>query len=80
MRRILRRRAQRSLDYGGHLIVVDCSRSSWPSLVQQAFDAIRQESPTPLPDSVLVEPEFIGDRFAQQAIGASQDDVASLRK
>jgi hypothetical protein len=80
MRRILRRRAQRALDHGGHLIVVDRSRSSWASLVQQAFDAIRQESPTPLPDGVLVEPEFIGDGFAQQAIGASQDDVASLRK
>jgi hypothetical protein len=53
--RVDRCRAQRPLDHGGNLIVVDSSRSARASLIKQSIAAIFQKSATPLADCVFVE-------------------------
>jgi len=40
MRRVGRRRLQRSLDHGGNLIVVDAARAARAGFVKQAITAI----------------------------------------
>ncbi|MGY4319321.1 hypothetical protein ACVWW1_008648 [Bradyrhizobium sp. JR3.5] len=79
MRRIGRRRMQRPLDHGGHLIVVDGSRAAKAGFVKQAITAILQKSAAPLANGLFVEAEFGSDRLAWQAIRTSQDSAASLR-
>jgi len=51
-------RAQRPLDHGSNLIVVDSSRSAGASLIKQTIAAILQKSATPLANCVLVEVEL----------------------
>src|SRR5438552_14172271 len=58
VRCILWRRAQRALDHGGDLIIIDRSRSTRTSLIQEPFDAVHQKAPTPLPDRVLMDAQF----------------------
>jgi hypothetical protein len=79
VRRVDRRRAQRPLDHGSHLIVVDGSRAARASFVKQAITAILQKSAAPLANGVFVDAEFGCHRFAWQAICTSQDRAASLR-
>lgn len=73
------RRAQCALDYGGDLIVVDRSWPAGSGLVQQAFDTILQEAPPPSPDRVFVHAQLGSNHLALNAVGAAQDDAASLR-
>ncbi len=40
MRCVARRCAQRALDHGRDLIIIDGSRSTWPRFVEQALDPI----------------------------------------
>jgi hypothetical protein len=79
VRRIDRRRAQRPLDHGGNLIVVDGSRAARAGLVEQAIAAILQKPTAPLANGVFVEAEFGSCRLAWQAIRTSQHRAASLR-
>jgi hypothetical protein len=58
VRRVTWRRAQRPLDHGRNLIVIDASRSPGASLVQQTITAIPQKSATPLANGVFVQAEF----------------------
>jgi hypothetical protein len=58
VRRVDRCRAQRPLDHGSNLIVVDCSRSVGASLVKQTIVAILQKSATPLANCVFVGAEL----------------------
>src|SRR5262245_9420100 len=77
--RVDRCRAQRPLDYGRNLIVVDTSRSTRTSLVKQTIAAILQKSATPLANCVFVEAELGGHILARQAVRTSQNDAASFR-
>jgi hypothetical protein len=79
VRRVGRRRAQRPLDHGGDLIVVDGSRAARAGLVKQAITAILQKSATPLANGVFVEAEFGSHGLAWQAIRTPQDRAAALR-
>jgi hypothetical protein len=79
VRRILWRGAERALDHGGDLIIINRSRSAWTSLIQEPFDAVLEKAPTPLPDRVLMEAELACDGLAGRAIRASEDDPAALR-
>ncbi len=79
MRRIDWRRAQRPLDHGSNLIVIDSSRSAGASLVKQTFAAILQKSATPLANCVFVEADLGSHILARQAVRTSQNDAASLR-
>ena len=53
MRRVGRRRAQRPLDHGSNLIVVDGARAAGAGLVEQAIAAILQKSAAPLANGVF---------------------------
>jgi hypothetical protein len=77
--RVDRYRAQRPLDHGGNLIVVDSSRSAGANLIKQPIAAILQKSATPLANCVLVEAELGSHILARQAVRTSQNDAASLR-
>ena len=66
---ILRRGAERALNHGGDLIIIDRSRASSTGLIQELLDAVRQKAPTPFPDRVLME---------AGAIRASEDNSATL--
>lgn len=59
MGRVRRRCAQRPLDHGGDLIVVDRARSAGASFVEQPVDTTSQEAPTPLADRMLVTPSSV---------------------
>jgi hypothetical protein len=80
VRRVDRCRAQRPLDYGGNLIVIDRSGSAGASLVKQTIAAILQKSTTPLANRVFVEAELGSNLLARHAVRTSQDDAASLRQ
>jgi hypothetical protein len=73
-------RAQRPLDDGSNLIVVNSSRSAGPSLVKQTIAAVIQKSATPLANCVFVEAELGGHILARQAVCTPQNDAASLRQ
>jgi hypothetical protein len=73
-----RRRAQRALNDGGNLIVIDRAWPAGPHLIQQAFDAILQEPPPPLAHGVFVNAQFSRNRLTGQAIATSQDDPAAF--
>jgi hypothetical protein len=75
---IRRRRAERALDHGGDLIIIDRSRPPWTSLIQEALDAILQKTPTPLPDRILVNAQLTGNRFAGRAIRTPQNNPAAV--
>src|SRR5882757_1480718 len=77
--RVNRRRAQRPLDHGSNLIVVDGSRAARAGLVEQAITAIFQKPAAPLANGVFVDAEFGSHRFARQAVRTSQDRAAALR-
>jgi hypothetical protein len=79
VRRIGRRRTQRSLDHGGNLIVVYGSRPTRTGFVKQAITAILQKSAAPLANGVFVKAKFGGDRLAWQTIRTPQDRAAPLR-
>jgi hypothetical protein len=79
VRRVGRYRTQRSLDHGGHLIVVDGARAPWAGFVKQAITAILQKPTAPLANGVLVDAEFGSHGFAWQAVRTSQDRAAPLR-
>ncbi len=79
VRRVDRRRAQRPLDHGSNLIVVDGSRAARAGLVEQAITAILQKPAAPLANGVLVDAEFGSHRFAWQVVRTSQDRAAPLR-
>jgi hypothetical protein len=80
VRRIGRRRTQRSLDHGGNLIVVDGARAARAAFVKQTIAAILQKSAgRPLANGVFVEAKLGGDRFAWQTIRTPQDRAAPLR-
>ena len=72
------RRAERALDHGGNLIVLDRSRSAGTGLVKQPLDAILQKSPTPLANSVFMDAKLGRNGLARHAVRASQDNPASL--
>lgn len=78
MRRVGRRRAQRPLDHGSNLIVVDDAKATRAALVEQAITAILQKSAARLANGVFVEAEFDSHRLAWQSIRASQDRATSL--
>jgi hypothetical protein len=62
--RRVRRGAQRPLDHGGNLIVVDGSRSARASLVEQTVTATLQEASPPLAHGMLVQAKLGADRLA----------------
>jgi len=72
-------RAQRPLDYGSNLIVVDSSRSAGASLIKQTIATILQKSATPLANRVFMVAELGSHVLARQAVRTSQNDAASLR-
>src|SRR5215217_7924346 len=72
-------RAQRPLNHGGDLLIVDRPGTSWSGFVQQALDTIPQEAPAPFADRVLVHSQLGSDDLAWDPISAAQDDPASLR-
>jgi hypothetical protein len=45
VRCILWRGAERALDHGGDLIIINRSRSAWTSLIQEPFDAVLEKAP-----------------------------------
>jgi hypothetical protein len=66
--RVDRCHAQRPLDHGGNLIVVDSSRSAGANLIKQPIAAILQKSATPLANCVFVEAELGSHILARQAV------------
>jgi len=56
--RVDRRRAQRPLDHGSNLIVVDGSRAARAGFVKQAITAILQKSAAPLANGVFMNAKF----------------------
>jgi hypothetical protein len=79
VRRVGRRRAQRPLDHGGDLIVVDGARAARSRFIKQAITPIPQKSAAPLANSVFMDAEFGSYGLAWQAIRTPQDRAASLR-
>jgi hypothetical protein len=79
VRRIDWCRAQRLLDHGSNLIVVDSSRSARAGLVKQTIAAILQKSATPLANCMFVQAELGSHILTRQAVRASQNDAATLR-
>ncbi len=75
-----RRRIKRSLDHLGHAIVLYGPRPSRAGLVQQAINAIGDETPAPLADSMFMDAQFRRHGLARQPLGAAQDHAATLRK
>ena len=78
VRRVGRRGAQRPLDHGRNLIVVDGSRPARTSLVEQAIAAILQEAAPPFANCVFVQAELGRDGLAGQSIRTAQTDAAPL--
>ena len=78
VRRVGRRGAQRPLDHGRNLIVVDGSRPARTSLVEQAIAAILQEAAPPFANCVFVQAELGRDGLAGQSIRTAQNDAAPL--
>jgi hypothetical protein len=76
---VSRRRAQRPLDHGSNLIVIDHSRSAGARLVKKTLAAILQKSATPLANCVFVEAKLGSHILARQAVCTAQNDAASLR-
>jgi hypothetical protein len=68
VRRVERCRAQRPLDHGSKLIVIDRSRSAGARLVKKTLAAILQKSATPLANSVFVEAELGSNILARHAV------------
>jgi hypothetical protein len=79
VRRVDWRRAQRPLDHGCNLIVIDGSRAARAALVEQAITAIFQKSAAPFANGVFMDTKFGGHGFAWHAIRTPQDRAASLR-
>jgi hypothetical protein len=79
VRRIGRRRTQRSLDHGRNLIVVDGARAARAGFVKQAITAILQKSAAPLANGVFMNAEFGSHGLAWQPIRTPQDRAAPLR-
>ncbi|MCP1758593.1 hypothetical protein J2R87_009714 [Bradyrhizobium elkanii] len=79
MRRVARRRLQRSLDQGGNLIVADRARAARSRFVKQAITAILQKSAAPLANGVVMDAEFGSHGLVWQAICTPQDRAAPLR-
>ena len=79
MRHVDRCRAQRPLDHGSNLIVIDRSRSAGTRLVKKTLAAILQKTATPLANRVFVEAELGSHLLARQVVSTSQNDAASLR-
>jgi hypothetical protein len=79
VRRVGRRRTQRSLDHGRNLIVVDGARAASAGFVKPAITAIVQKSATPLANGVFMNAEFGSHRLAWQAIRTPLDCAAPLR-
>src|SRR5258708_37917143 len=79
VRRVRRRGAQRPLDHGSNLIVVDGSRAARAGLVKQAITAILQKSAAPLANAVFVDAGVGCHTPAWQAVRTSQDRAAPLR-
>jgi hypothetical protein len=77
--RVDRCRAQRPLDHGSNLIVVDSSRSAGAGLVKQTIAAILQKSATPFANCVFVQAELGSHILTRQAVCTSQNDAATLR-
>jgi hypothetical protein len=77
LRRVDRRHAQRPLDYGGNLVVVDGSRAATAGLVEQAITAILQKPAAPLANGVLVDTKFGSDGLAWQAEISRPSDPSS---
>jgi hypothetical protein len=73
-----RRGAQRLLDHGRNLIVLDGSRPARTDLVEQAIAAILQKTTPPLANRVFMQAELGCDRLAGQSLRTSQDDAAPL--
>ena len=80
MGRVGRRRAERPLNDLGHRLVRDGPGPAQPRLVPQACEALLHEAAPPLPNGMLMHPEFRGDRLARQPRGAPQNHVAALRQ
>ena len=78
MRGVFWRRAERTFDDGGNLIVLDCSRSAGTGLIQEPFDTVLQKPPTPFADSMLVDAKLTRYRLARHAISAPQNNPAAL--
>jgi hypothetical protein len=73
------RRAQRALNHGGNLIVVDRPWPAGSGLVQQPFDTVLQKTTTPFPDRVFVHAKLGSNGLALNAVSAAQNDATSLR-
>lgn len=73
-----RRGAQRWLDHGRNLIVVDGALPARTSLVEQAIAAILQEAAAPFANRVFVQAELGRDGLAGQAVRTSQNGAAPL--
>ena len=78
MGRIAGRGAQRPLDHGGDLIVIDRPGPAWPGFVQQTLHAILEEAAPPLADRMLMHPQLSRDGLAGNAVGATKNDPAPL--
>src|SRR5215831_1764942 len=76
--RVGRRGAQRALDHGRNLIVVDGSRSARTSLVEQPVAAILQEAAPPFANRVFVQPQLGRDGLAGQSVRTTKNDAAPL--
>ena len=74
-----RRGCERSLDDAGLLLVRDGPRPARSRRVPQAGDAVLHEAPPPLPDRMLMHPEFRGNDLVRHARGTAQDHAAALR-
>jgi hypothetical protein len=68
VRRVNWRRAQRPLNHGNHLIVVDSSRTTRVRLVKQAITTILQKPAAPLANGMVVDAKFGSHRRAWQAV------------
>ena len=81
VRRVGRRGAQRPLDHGGNLIVVDGSRPARASLVEQALDSDPSGSGgATCQPYARARPSSARDRLAGEAVRTSQNDPAPLRQ
>jgi hypothetical protein len=78
VRRVGRRHAQRPLDHGRNLIVINGSRPARTRLIEQAIATILQEASPPFANRVFVHAELGRDRLAGQSVRTSQNDATPL--
>jgi hypothetical protein len=78
MGRIGRYRPQGAFDDCGDLIIIDRPWPTGAGLIQKPLDTILQETPPPFADRVFMHAQFRSDDLAPDAIGAAQNDPASL--